>query len=182
MNTLSRLTRAYEFAAQRHVGQRRKGEAAEPYVNHLTEVADLVAQATDGADVEVVIAAVLHDTVEDTDTTFEDIALCFGDRVARIVAEVTDATSLPKLERRRLQVEHAAHASREARIIKLADKTSNLRAMTHSPPKGWAVERRLDYLYWAREVVARCRGASPWLEALFDEAATHLAQTVGLPA
>ena len=123
------LARAYHFAAARHVHQRRKGEAAEPYMNHLTEVADLVAQATRGSDPDVLIAAVLHDTVEDTETTLEEIEAAFGERVAELVAEVTDDKSLPKQTRRDLQVEHAAHASRGAQIIKLADKTSNLRAL-----------------------------------------------------
>ena len=135
------LARAYHFAAARHVNQRRKGEAAEPYMNHLTEVAELVAEATRGADPEVIIAAVLHDTVEDTETTLEDVRAAFGERVAGLVAEVTDDKSLPKQTRKELQIEHAAHASRGAQIIKLADKTSNLRALASSPPKGWSDER-----------------------------------------
>jgi (p)ppGpp synthase/HD superfamily hydrolase len=151
--------------------------AAEPYVNHLTEVADLVAAATEGADVEAVVAAVLHDTVEDTDTTFQEIAARFGDRVADLVAEVTDDKSLPKAARKQAQIEHAAHASPGAKVIKLADKTSNLRAMAISPPKGWPAERRAEYLDWSRRVVAGCRGANPWLEAQFDAAAATLERT-----
>jgi (p)ppGpp synthase/HD superfamily hydrolase len=182
VNPILTLTQAYQFAADRHVGQRRKGEAAEPYVNHLTEVAELVARATDGADVDVIVAAVLHDTVEDTETSFDDIATHFGQRVADLVAEVTDDKTLPKAMRKQLQIEHAAHASPGAKVIKLADKTSNLRAMAVSPPKGWPAERRAEYLEWARQVVAGCRGANPWLEAQFDEAATALARTEGVPA
>jgi (p)ppGpp synthase/HD superfamily hydrolase len=170
VNIVSSLARAYDFAAARHIAQRRKGEAAEPYMNHLTEVADLVAQATDGADVEVVIAAVLHDTVEDTNTRPDELAAIFGPRVASLVAEVTDDKSLPKAERKRLQIEHAAHASPEAKIIKLADKTSNLRALAHSPPTGWPPERLAEYRVWAGDVVAGCRGVNPWLEAQFDAA------------
>jgi (p)ppGpp synthase/HD superfamily hydrolase len=177
---ITKLTRAYEFAAEKHVEQRRKGEAAEPYVNHLAEVAALVAQATAGGDVEAVMAAVLHDTVEDTDTTFEELAGQFGERVASLVAEVTDDKTLPKLERKRLQIEHAAHASHGAKIIKLADKTSNLRAMITSPPQGWPAERRAAYLDWARQVVDRCRGANAWLEGKFDEAADALAAHEGV--
>ncbi|HTX49936.1 MAG TPA: HD domain-containing protein [Caulobacteraceae bacterium] len=171
------LARAYHFAAAAHVNQRRKGVAAEPYMNHLTEVAELVARATRGTDPEIVVAAVLHDTVEDTQTTPADIAAEFGERVAGLVAEVTDDTSLPKQTRKDLQVAHAAHASRGAQIIKLADKTSNLRSMAASPPAGWSDERRLAYVDWARQVVEACRGADPWLAGQFDLAAAVLRPT-----
>ncbi len=174
MNSILKITEAYHFAAAKHVGQRRKGVAEEPYVNHLTEVAELAARATAGADIEVIVAAVLHDTVEDTQTTFEEIADRFGDRVAGLVAEVTDDKTLPKAERKRLQIEHAAHASQGAKIIKLADKTSNLRAMAVSPPKGWPPERRAEYLDWSLRVVVGCRGSNAWLEGQFDEAAAAL--------
>lgn len=174
MSTALDLARAYHFAAVKHVDNRRKGEAAEPYVNHLTEVAELVAQASGGQDVELIMAAVLHDTVEDTDTTHAELADAFGPRVADLVAEVTDDKSLEKAARKRLQIEHAAHASVGAKIIKLADKTSNLRSMASSPPAGWTAERRSEYLAWAVLVVAGCRGASPWLEAQFDAAAAIL--------
>lgn len=170
-NPMVALARAYHFAATRHVQQRRKGEAAEPYMNHLTEVAELVAQATRGSDTEVLIAAVLHDTVEDTGTTLDDLKLEFGERVAGLVAEVTDDKSLPKQTRKDLQVEHAAHASRGAQIIKLADKISNLRALTSSPPAGWSDERIAEYVDWAGRVVDACRGADRGLAAEFDKAA-----------
>ena len=182
LNDIVKLADAYGFAADRHVGQRRKGEAGEPVVNHLAEVADLVARATAGADAELVVAAVLHDTVEDTDTTFEDLAARFGRRVADLVAEVTDDKTLPLAERKRLQVEHAAHASHGAKVIKIADKTSNLRAMAESPPRDWSVARRAAYLEWGRQVVANCRGANRWLEDQFDAAAAALEERVGVAA
>jgi len=172
-NPTSALARAYHFAARSHVNQRRKGEAAEPYVNHLTEVADLVAQAT-GGDAELIMAAVLHDTIEDTEVTLEELRAAFGDRVADWVAEVTDDKSLPKDVRKATQIEHAAHASMGAKIIKLADKTSNLRALAASPPAGWSMERRMEYVSWAGLVVDRCRHANAWLAAQFDEAAAAL--------
>ncbi len=171
MNEIEKLARAYDFAAARHAGQRRKGEAAEPYINHLTEVARLVAEATGGADADLVIAAVLHDTVEDTKTTFEELSTLFGPRVAGLVAEVTDDKSLEKAERKRLQIEHAGHASTGAKIVKIADKTSNLRALAASPPVGWAADRKAEYLASARRVVDRCRGVNPGLETQFDAAA-----------
>ncbi len=168
------LARAYHFAAVRHVKQRRKGEAAEPYMNHLTEVAELVAQATRATDPEIIIAAVLHDTVEDTGTTLEELKTLFGERVAALVSEVTDDKALPKQTRKDLQVTHAAHASRGAQIIKLADKTSNLRSLAASPPKGWSDERRMEYMAWASKVVDACRQADPWLAGQFDFPAAAL--------
>jgi (p)ppGpp synthase/HD superfamily hydrolase len=171
------LARAYNFAAASHVNQRRKGEAAEPYMNHLTEVAELVATATHATDPEIIIAAVLHDTVEDTGVTLAELEAQFGARVAALVSEVTDDKSLPKDVRKKLQVEHAANASRGAQIIKLADKTSNLRALKASPPKGWNEGRRQEYVAWAKRVVAGCRDADPWLAAQFDSAAAELASS-----
>jgi len=173
LNQIVRLAHAYNFAAQKHVNHRRKGEAAEPYVNHLAEVAELVAEATNG-DLDIVTAAVLHDTVEDTGATFDELRAEFGPRVADLVAEVTDDKSLPKQTRKALQVEHAPHASRGAQVIKLADKISNLRAMALSPPAGWPPERRAEYVAWAQQVVEGCRDASPQLAALFDEAVAAL--------
>ncbi len=174
MNSIVNLTRAYHFAARRHVDQRRKGEAAEPYINHLTEVAELIAEATDGNEPELIVGAILHDVVEDTPVTIEEVAAEFGENVAALVAQVTDDKSLPKAERKRLQVEHAGQLTQGAAMIKLADKTSNLRALAKSPPAGWPLERKAEYLAWARQVVARCRGANPSLEAAFDEAAGAL--------
>lgn len=173
MNSIVELARAYHFAAQKHVDQRRKGVSAEPYMNHLTEVAELAAEAT-GGDLDVVVAAILHDTVEDTETTLEELARVFGPRIAGLVAEVTDDKSLPKQARKDLQIEHAPYASRGAQIVKLADKTANLRSMAASPPAGWSPERRDEYVAWARQVVDGCRGANPWLAERFDEAARAL--------
>ncbi|MGH6960884.1 MAG: HD domain-containing protein [Dongiaceae bacterium] len=169
-NPVLLFARALDFAACKHVHQRRKGELAEPYVNHLSDVARLLAEATEGEDVTVVIAGLLHDTIEDTDTTFAELAKEFGPEVAELVAEVTDDTSLPKAERKRLQVEMAPHKSPRARMIKLADKTSNLHSMIASPPKDWSLERRREYIDWADKVAAGCRGVNAYLEREFDRA------------
>lgn len=174
-NPVVALARAYHFAASAHVHQRRKGEAAEPYINHLAEVAELAAIATRGTDPEIVIAAVLHDTVEDTRTAIADVAAAFGERVASLVAEVTDDKTLPKQTRKDLQIEHAPHLSRGAQIIKLADKISNLRALAASPPADWEDERKREYVVWAQRVVDRCRSADPWLAGQFDLTAQALA-------
>jgi (p)ppGpp synthase/HD superfamily hydrolase len=180
MNELVSVLRAADAAARWHVHQRRKGAAQEPYVNHLIEVASLVAQATDGTDPNTIIAALLHDAVEDQGVKADTIADEFGKQVADIVLEVTDNKSLPKAERKRKQVESAGHKSREAKLIKLADKTSNLRAVANSPAADWSVERRLEYVEWAKRVVAGIRGTSPWLEKQFDEAADQAVRSVGL--
>src|ERR1019366_3407964 len=147
------VLKAAHFAAQKHAGQRRKGAAAEPYINHLLEVAELVASALAGPDTNLVIAALLHDTVEDTGTTKEELAETFGSDVADLVMEVTDDKSLPKAERKRLQIVHASQISVRAQVIKLADKISNLRGILASPPADWSVERKRDYFEWAKRVV-----------------------------
>ena len=152
---LADVMRAVDFAARQHAQQRRKGEAGEPYVNHLTEVARLVSEATEGSDPIAVMAAVLHDTVEDTGISSSELAAAFGPQVAGLVAEVTDDKSLEKSERKRLQIEHAAHISPQAKLIKIADKISNVRSIRSSPPP-WGHDRKRAYLDWAREVVDAC--------------------------
>ena len=165
------VLKAANVAARWHVHQRRKGAAEEPYVNHLLEVALLVAEATDGANPNIVIAALLHDAIEDSEVPREIIAEAFGDRVARLVEELTDDKSFDKQTRKRAQVENAPKKSKQAKVIKLADKISNLRAITASPPPDWSVKRRLDYVDWARKVVSGLRGANPMLEEEFERAA-----------
>jgi GTP diphosphokinase / guanosine-3',5'-bis(diphosphate) 3'-diphosphatase len=168
------MARALDFAARRHSGQRRKGMNAEPYVNHLTEVALLLAEASEGKDPELVMAGLLHDTIEDTGTTREELAEAFGQDVASLVAEVTDDTSLPREERKRRQVQTAPSKSGRARMIKIADKIANLHSIAVSPPVGWSGRRKREYVAWAREVVAACGPTSQKLEALFAEAARAL--------
>jgi hypothetical protein len=135
------VARALDFAARKHRDQRRKGASAEPYINHPAEVARLVAEATGGRPLAVLLAALLHDTVEDTQTTLDELEREFGTDVAALVAEVTDDKRLPKAERKRLQVEHAGTRSSGAKLIKIADKTSNLRSLLESPPTDWDLQR-----------------------------------------
>ncbi len=167
-----------EVAAGWHAAQRRKGEAAEPYINHLLEVAALVGEATGGNDPSLVMAALLHDSIEDCGIARSEIEARFGADVAELVDAVTDDKSLPKLERKRLQIEHAAHASARAKMLKLADKISNLRALAASPPAGWPAARQQEYLAWARAVVAGTRGVNAWLEGVFDQAAVEAERKV----
>jgi (p)ppGpp synthase/HD superfamily hydrolase len=172
------VLKAADAAARWHVHQRRKGAAEEPYVNHLLEVASLVAEATDGKDPDLVIAALLHDAIEDQEVPRGMIAEIWGEEVAKIVEEVTDDKSLPKADRKRKQVKSAAKKSARAKLIKLADKTSNLRAITASPSKDWSVKRRLEYVEWAQQVVDGLRGTNEWLEAEFDRAAKAAEESV----
>jgi guanosine-3',5'-bis(diphosphate) 3'-pyrophosphohydrolase len=171
---LALLLKALAFAAHKHRDQRRKDPAASPYINHPIALADVLVNEGGVTDVEVLCAALLHDTVEDTDTTHEELANAFGSRVARIVAEVTDDQALPKAERKRLQVEQAAHLSPEAKLVKLADKICNLRDVAERPPASWDLARRREYFDWAKRVVDRLRGAPGEemrrLEAAFDAA------------
>jgi (p)ppGpp synthase/HD superfamily hydrolase len=144
----------------------------------LLEVASLVAEATGGTDPNVVIAALLHDAMEDQGVTSEMLASEFGEQVADVVMEVSDDKALPKEERKRKQVENAARRSHKAKLIKLADKTSNLRAVTHSPAPDWSVKRRLEYVQWTKAVVDGLRGTSPRLEQQFDEAVATAEQSL----
>jgi GTP diphosphokinase / guanosine-3',5'-bis(diphosphate) 3'-diphosphatase len=172
------VLKAADAAARWHVNQKRKGAAQEPYINHLLEVASLVADATGGKDPNLVVAALLHDAMEDQGVPREIVSQAFGEDVAGLVEEVTDDNSLDKQERKRLQVEHAPKKSDRAKILKLADKISNLRAVAASPAPDWSVKRRLDYIGWARDVSAGLRGVSPSLEQEFDTVAMLAAASV----
>ncbi len=176
------VLRAADAAARWHVHQRRKGAAEEPYINHLLEVASLVAEATQGKNPKVIIAALLHDAIEDQEVPRDIIAQEFGEEVAALVEEVTDDKSLEKHQRKRKQVETAHRKSDDAKRIKLADKTSNLRAITFSPPPDWSVKRRLEYINWAKEVVSGLRGVSRLLENKFDRAVADAERSVHVPA
>lgn len=174
------VLRAADAAARWHVHQRRKGAAEEPYINHLLEVASLVAEATHGEDPNLVIAAFLHDAIEDCEVPYSLIAREFGERVANLVKEVTDDKSEAKEVQKEKQIETAATKSKDAKIIKLADKTSNMRGITFSPAPTWSVKRRLEYIDWARKVVTGLRGASPWLEQQFDNAAAEAEHSIAV--
>jgi len=165
------VLKAADAAARWHVHQRRKGPAEEPYINHLVEVAMLVADATGGNDTNLVIAALLHDAIEDCEVPRELIAETFGKDVASLVEEVTDDKSLPKTVRKDEQVKTAPTKSSRAKILKLADKISNLRAIASSAPSDWSVKRRLEYVNWAREVAKGLHGVNPKLENEFEDAA-----------
>ena len=172
------VSEAALLAAQRHSGMARKGRGNEPSINHLAEVANLVSEASGGADAELVAAGWLHDIIEDTDTTREELADRFSVRVAALVAEVSDDMGLPKSERRRLQVVGAPHKSPDAKVIKIADKISNIRGRIVSEPSEAERADLADYVAWAEQVVSGCRGGNPWLDRTFDETVTLARSTL----
>lgn len=178
MSQITELTRALVFAAEAHANQRRKGAAQEPYINHLIEVLDLVARATDGSDTDVLVAAVLHDVIEDTPLGPAEVTAAFGERVTSIVLENSDDMTLPKDERRRQRIAAMGHKSVPARIVKMADVISNLRAVVISPPAGWSADRKLGYLDGCRQLIDAGRGSNAVLEALFDETAQDVEHAV----
>jgi len=164
------LIEAIAFAAERHRDQRRKDPNRTPYINHPIALMRVLSVEAGVQDPVVLCAALLHDTVEDTGTTPEEIEARFGAEICAVVMEVTDDKVLCKAERKRLQVEHAAGASEAARLVKLADKICNLRDVAASPPVGWDLKRQQAYFDWASRVVAQIRGTHSGLEALFDQA------------
>ncbi len=171
MSMLIQFAKALVFACERHSEHRRKGAAQEPYVNHLAEVALMAAEVTGGRDPSLVIAALLHDTLEDTATTYAELAGQFGEDVAALVQEVTDDKSLAWADRKRLQVERAPFKSHRAKVIKLADKVSNLRSIAQSPPQDWGPDKRAAYVDWAEQVAGGLTGGNSVLEAEFARAA-----------
>ena len=171
---------ALSFAAYKHRHQRRKDAAKTPYINHPIAVTNILLNEAGITDEIVLLSAILHDTVEDTDTSIEEIEQAFGSAIAKVVSEVTDDKSLPKAERKQAQIEHASKLSDRAKLVKLADKTANLRDMVTATPEGWTAERIENYLDWGKAVIDRLRGRHAVLEALFDRAyetgKTHLVQ------
>jgi len=167
---IAQLLQAIEFSAYKHRAQKRKDADASPYINHPIAVASLLATVGGVTDLDVLIAAVLHDTLEDTETSPAELEERFGPEVRALVEEMTDDKRLPKTERKRLQIEHAPGNSAKAKLIKLADKIANVRDVTLTPPSDWSLERRVEYLDWTRDVTAGCRGVNPGLEICYDEA------------
>ncbi len=164
------LLRAIAFAAEKHRNQRRKDSEASPYINHPIALADVLANEGGVADITVLAAAILHDTIEDTETTESELRSQFGDDITDAVLAVSDDKTLVKSERKRMQVVHAATLTRTAKLVKLADKICNVRDVAHHPPDRWPLERRQAYFEWAKEVIDQLRGVHPVLEAVFDQA------------
>jgi guanosine-3',5'-bis(diphosphate) 3'-pyrophosphohydrolase len=166
----TQLLKALAFAADKHRRQRRKDSEETPYINHPIAVATVLAVEGDVTDEATLIAAILHDTVEDTETTFSELEKEFGAEITGLVRELTDDKSLLKAERKRLQVEHAPHCSVRAKQIKIADKICNVRDLTNSPPVDWPQHRLREYFDWSEKVVAGCRDINAKLDEAFDRA------------
>ncbi len=165
---ISRILKAARFAAEKHKNQRRKGAETSPYINHSLKVAEILCLIGEVRDPDCIVAALLHDTVEDTATTFTELEENFGTNVSNFVKEVTDDKTLQKQQRKDLQVAHAPHLSPGAKQIKLADKIANIFDVGFDPAPDWSIERRREYLEHATSVVERLRGCNPKLEAEFD--------------
>ncbi len=167
---LKLLVRAMEFAARKHSTQRRKDVEASPYINHPIALITVLCVEAGISDVNVLAAAALHDTVEDTETTFAELKDEFGAKIASVVAELTDDKTLPKAQRKRMQIEHAPTISAQAGLVKFADKICNVRDVGVSPPAGWNEERRREYFEWSIAVVGGLQNPNQKLRKLFDEA------------
>ena len=175
---VAQLLSALHFAADKHRDQRRKGEDASPYINHPIVVAETLSRF--GVDDPITLqAAILHDTLEDTETTPEELETFFGREVRDVVIEVTDDKALPKQERKEAQVRHAASLSRRAKLVRIADKISNVHDVLHAPPADWPVDWRLGYIDWTERVVEGCRGTDPALEACYDRVLHEARRTLG---
>ncbi|KAM5170021.1 guanosine-3',5'-bis(diphosphate) 3'-pyrophosphohydrolase MESH1 [Mantella aurantiaca] len=169
MSEVVLLLETAHFAAEKHKRQRRKDREATPYINHPIGVARILSYEAGISDIAVLQAALLHDTVEDTDTTFEEIEEKFGQEVSKIVEEVTDDKTLPKMRRKQLQIEHAPQCSQRAKLVKLADKLYNLRDLNQGTPNGWSAERVQEYFQWSFQVVNGLRGTNTAMEQSLDQ-------------
>jgi len=167
--TINQFVSALNFSASKHRAQRRKDIEASPYINHPIALVDVLVNDGGVVNWDVLCAALLHDTIEDTETTAEELTNAFGARVASIVKEVTDDKSLPKQERKLRQVAHASRSTHEAKLVKLADKICNLRDILSLPPSGWDLQRKQEYFSWAEQVVSGMRGTNSKLEKIFDD-------------
>ena len=169
-NDLKLILKALEFSARKHKNQRRKDVEASPYINHPISLANILCNEAHVTDVNVICAALLHDTIEDTETEPEELEDEFGVEITDIVMDVTDDTSLHRHERKQAQIDHAPHISREAKLVKLADKISNLRDVSSNPPPSWSLDRRQEYFEWAKKVIDQLRGTDAQMESIFDTA------------
>jgi GTP diphosphokinase / guanosine-3',5'-bis(diphosphate) 3'-diphosphatase len=174
------ILKALRFSAEKHKDQRRKGANATPYINHPIEVTEILWRLGEVRDTTLLLAAILHDTLEDTDATPDEIKSEFGEEVLALVLEVTDDKSLPKQKRKQLQVENAAHKTRNAKLLKLADKISNVQEIVTSPPKAWSLERKQEYLLWSEKVVVGLRGVNEKLERHYDNLLREGKRALGL--
>ena len=179
-HSIGLILKAMRFAAEKHIDQRRKDSNSSPYINHPIQVAETLWTVGEVRDLTLLVASILHDTVEDTGTKPEEIGAEFGEDVLALVLEVTDDKSLPKQERKQLQVEHAPHKSPNAWLLKLADKICNVHDILATPPADWSLKRRQEYLLWTERVVAGLRGVNEKLEHRYDELLASGKRSLGI--
>ncbi len=179
-NTIGMILKAMRFSAEKHNDQRRKDSKSSPYINHPIEVAETLWTVGGVRDQALIAAAILHDTIEDTDATPEELGREFGGEVLNLVLEVTDDKSLPKEVRKQLQIETAAHKSPRAKLLKLADKICNVKDIVNSPPADWPLKRRQEYLLWTEKVIKGVRGSNKELETLYDEVLKKGKKSMGM--
>jgi guanosine-3',5'-bis(diphosphate) 3'-pyrophosphohydrolase len=172
------LLGALKFASEKHILLKRKDAEQTPYIHHPIRVAELICRVGGVYDPIVLSAALLHDVIEDTKTKEEELIERFGEEVAGIVKEVSDDKNLDKDTRKEMQIRHAPHLSYKAKLIKLADKISNVKDIGSHPPSGWEFNRKVSYLDWAEQVVASLRGTNQPLEDLFDQVLADARQKV----
>ena len=177
---IATLLQAARLAADKHRDQHRKGASAPPYINHPIEFADFLVCVGGVTDLVTLVAALLHDTIEDTKTKPEEVETRFGAEIRALVVEVTDNKSLPQTERKQAQVDHAPYLSRRAKELKIADKIANVLEITNDPPADWSLERKREYFEWAERVVEGCRGVNQGLEDRFDEVLKDARLSVGV--
>ena len=174
------ILKALRFSAEKHTHQRRKDAKSSPYINHPIQVAETLWKIGEVRDVALLLASILHDTIEDTETLPDEIKAEFGEDVLALVLEVTDDKSLPKQVRKQLQVETAPHKTRDAKLLKLADKICNVRDIINSPPSDWSLERKQEYLLWTEKVVTGLRGVNEKLENYYDVLLRNGKQLMGI--
>ena len=174
------ILKALRFSAEKHTDQRRKDAKSSPYINHPIQVTETLWTIGEVRDLTLLLASILHDTIEDTETLPDEIKVEFGEDVLALVLEVTDDKSLPKHVRKQLQVETAPHKTHNAKLLKLADKICNVRDITTSPPSNWSLERRQEYLLWTEKVVAGLRGVNERLESCYDDLLRNGKQLMGI--
>lgn len=178
---LDLFIKALRFASDKHMTHRRKGCDSVPYINHLIKVAEILYTIGDENNEEILAAAILHDTLEDTDTTFEELNSIFGTRIAELVREVTDDMSLSYEDRKRHQIKNAIFISNDARKLKIADKISNIKDILELP-LNWSNRRKRQYIDWAEQVITNCRGVNPKLDQAFDEILLQARTAISLSA
>jgi len=165
---MDQLILSIDFAARKHSRQRRKDPAASPYINHPIEVMKLLSQCGI-TDVEILQSAVLHDTLEDTETSLSELTNLFGSRVANMVNEVTYEKQIPQIQRKQLEIDSIPHCSKGAQLIKQADKISNLTTIASSPPINWSSQRITGFIHWSYFIFKQCRGNNQQLDEITDK-------------